>query len=120
MCDHRSLTVLQEGVIWDWKEAIERLIKLPNDEPETFQSYLHLLYTNDIAVIPDPLPANYDGREERLSLAKLYVLAEKLLDVDVKNATLKAMFHSTCQLGSDGIVYVSGLPVIRIIYAGTI
>jgi hypothetical protein len=59
----------------DWKEAKERLVKLPDQEPETFKRYLRLLNTNHMAVIPDPLPKNYAGDEEKMALAKLYVLA---------------------------------------------
>jgi hypothetical protein len=90
-------------------------------EPETFKRYLHLLYTNDMAVVPDPLPKNYAGDEEKIALAKLYVFAEKLQDCSTKDAVVKAMFHSSYLVRSNGIIYATGgLPVIRFIYAGTI
>jgi hypothetical protein len=104
----------------DWREAKERLVKLPDDEPRTFKHYLHLLYTNDMAVIPDPLPKDYTGDEKKMVLAKLYVLAEKLQDCGTKDAVVKAIFYSAHLKRPDGITYVTGgLPVIRIMYAGT-
>lgn len=64
-----------------FKEAEERIFKLPEDDPELFGTYVHLLHTNELSVIPDPPPADYRGREEKTALAELYVLAEKLQDL---------------------------------------
>lgn len=104
----------------DWKEAKDRVVNFPEDDPATLQSDVHLLYTNQLAVIPSPLPVKYDGSEETEALAKLYALAEKLQDVDTKNIVLKAMLLSSLQIRSiTASCVVPGLPTVRIIYAGT-
>jgi hypothetical protein len=69
----------------DWKEAQDRIVKLPEDDSDTFKCYVHLLYTNTLSVIPDPLPPNYQVFQEQQDLAKLYVLVEKLQDTGTKN-----------------------------------
>jgi hypothetical protein len=104
----------------DWKEAQDRLVKLPDDNPAIFQLYVHLLYTNMLAVVPDPLPPNYTGSNEHVKLAKLYVLAEKLQDIDTKNTVLEAMLLATRQTRSDGKCYYPGNGPICLIYAGTV
>lgn len=75
----------KKAITGDWKEAQDRVVKLPEDELTTFQHYVHLLYTGKLGVVPESGPAPYDGGEEKIRLAKLYVLAEKLQDVDTKN-----------------------------------
>lgn len=78
----------------NWKEAKERVVRLPEDDPEIFGLYLHYVYTVTFAVQPDPLPHQYNCDQALLRLGKSYVLAEKLQDIDTKNNVLKTMAKS--------------------------
>jgi hypothetical protein len=102
-----------------WKESHDRLIKLPEDDPMTFQIYVHLLYTNTLAVVLDLPPDKDNGTEEHKALAKLYVLAEKLQDVDTKNAVVEAMVLASRQLRKENSYYTPGCDTVQIVYAGT-
>ncbi|KAF2851211.1 hypothetical protein T440DRAFT_371000, partial [Plenodomus tracheiphilus IPT5] len=101
-----------------WKESDDRRVNLPEDDPDTFHVYVNLLYTGVLAVVPDPVPARYAGLEERLKLAKLYVLAEKLQDTATKNVALEAMLVA-CRKKFDGQSRVPGRETIKIVYEGT-
>jgi hypothetical protein len=67
----------------NWKETESRLVNLPEDNARIFSLYVQLLYTGKI-------PTRDDDREF-VTLCELYVLCEKLQDIDAKNETLQAM-----------------------------
>jgi len=94
-------------------------VNFPEDDPETFKTYIHLLYTGNLAVQPDPIPDKYRGNEEYVSLAKLYVLAERIQDIETKNAALKAFIISARETRADDTTCLPGLRTICIIYDGT-
>lgn len=80
---------------------------------------MHLLYTGKLGVVLESGPAPYDGGAEKIRLAKLYVLAEKLQDVVTKNLVVDAMLLSCRQTSAGGIALTPSLAVIAIIYSGT-
>ncbi|KAF3053471.1 hypothetical protein E8E11_009436 [Didymella keratinophila] len=82
----------REPLSGPWKEADERLVRIPDNDIEVFELYLHLVYHNELACTPDPPSDTETGEEERLSLARLYVLCEKLQDIQGKNTVIKALF----------------------------
>lgn len=103
-----------------WLESKERVVKLPEDDPTTFHVYVHLLYTNEIAILPDPNPKTFwtDGARN-IRLAKLYVLAEKLHDIETKNHVLEAVIAGDLGEGAYiGMDYPRRL-FVKIIYDGT-
>ncbi|KAF9701864.1 hypothetical protein EKO04_000819 [Ascochyta lentis] len=123
----RSL-FFKKAMSGDWIEAKERIVKLPEDDSSVFNIYIDLLYTNKITVIPDSGSGDATGGQEQNifaclkeqnSLASLYVLAEKLQDIDAKNKTLAAMVASAFEKRSDGVMYSPGPDTIRTIYEGT-
>ncbi|KAF2827359.1 hypothetical protein CC86DRAFT_209933 [Ophiobolus disseminans] len=73
----------------NWAEREERLIKLPEDDPETFATYINVVYTNRVATNPssEPKDAVMVGGE-LIHLCKVYVLGEKLCDIRTKNAAV--------------------------------
>ncbi|OSS46588.1 hypothetical protein B5807_08442 [Epicoccum nigrum] len=88
----------------DWKEARERVVPLPENEPEVFRLYLTYLYASIIPIIP--ASSKGEGVEERedgegdvekgaqdqyIALSKLYVLAEQLVDETTKSTVLDAL-----------------------------
>jgi hypothetical protein len=103
----------------NWQEAKDRLVKLPEDDPAIFQLYVHLLYTNMLAVIPNPGLAKDDSMEEVSRLAKLYVLAEKLQDIETKDLVVEAMLLGSREIRKDGQCYAPGPEAVGAIYAGT-
>jgi hypothetical protein len=56
-----------------WKEAEDKVFKLPEDDPANFATYVHHLYTGELAVRTDPQDSDDYGIEEQAQLARLYV-----------------------------------------------
>ena len=94
-----------------WEEANSRIIPLAEAKPETFQLYLHHVYTGKFPV--EQLSDNKFGerswaelklasRELYVTLLPVYVLAGKLQDVSAKNAVVEAIFNMAMQKNSDG------------------
>ncbi|KAJ4313387.1 hypothetical protein N0V94_006971 [Neodidymelliopsis sp. IMI 364377] len=104
----------------DLTEAKERLVNLPEDDPSIFKIYVHLLYTNRIAVVSDvsQFPDKSQGRE-RIELAKLYVLAEKLQDPGTKDKALAALM-ATCLSSPTQLKNILSEPdLVWVVYNGT-
>ncbi|KAH6637814.1 hypothetical protein C7974DRAFT_148983 [Boeremia exigua] len=102
-----------------WAEADERAVKLHEDEPTVFAVYVHLLYTDKIAVSPTlfgTTTGDVDG--ERKILAKLYILAEKVQDVETKNKTMAALMGTLRDQVGGKRVSLS-LRFVQTIYNGT-
>jgi hypothetical protein len=91
-----------------FKEAEERVVKLPEDDPEIFGIYLHHLQTNELSVLPDPIPSDDTGDEEQAALINLYILAEKFQDVKSKNAIVRGLITSCYQKRFDNSHYLIG------------
>ncbi|KAH7085520.1 hypothetical protein BKA63DRAFT_19392 [Paraphoma chrysanthemicola] len=102
-----------------WREAQDRIVNLPDDEPAIFRRYIYLLYTGALAVVPDLVPEKYSGHDEHINLTRLYVLAEKLRDIDSKNCVIQACVVRWQQLHNGGRRYAPGETVIGLIYHGT-
>ncbi|KAF2277552.1 uncharacterized protein EI97DRAFT_432415 [Westerdykella ornata] len=86
----------------NWPEGIERIVEMPNDDPEHFRLYLSFVYTSKLPRDREPLPkddAEWTSRYEAdyMDLARIYALAEKLQDPVTKNAIVHRMFQlSSC------------------------
>lgn len=68
-----------------WKEAEERLVKLPSDDPEAFRFYVGWMYFHNIST---------DSGSESKSLLKLvhaYVLGDILQDGDFRDAMIDSI-----------------------------
>jgi hypothetical protein len=87
-----------------WKEAEEKVVKLPDDEQEIFALYASLVYSGTVPAFdetPERIIHENDGQTdcrypdicqlEYESLVGLYVFAEKLQDVKAKNAAVDAL-----------------------------
>lgn len=102
----------------DWKEATERVMRLPDDDPAVFRLYMHWLYTGT-------LPCRIDepgdtGNMEYLQLAKSYVLADKLMATDFADVIIDAMINKASSKASDGLRWYPVGEVIRYLYANTL
>jgi hypothetical protein len=67
----------------NWKESESRLVNLPDDDATIFGLYVQLLYTGQIP----PKDVDWDY----IKPSKLYVLCEKLQDIDAKNTILREL-----------------------------
>jgi hypothetical protein len=103
-----------------FKEATERVVKLPEDDPEIFGNYLHHVLTNEFSVLSDPLVRERDhGDEEKEALMELYVFAEKIQDTKSKNAIVRALIVYCHEPRPNNKVWTIGPAVTRLLYEGT-
>lgn len=97
----------------NWKESDSRSVKLPKDDPATFGIYVNLLYTKQIPTKPT-FANSRRVMLEYIHLARLYVLCEKLQDIEGKNSTIHAMLST-----SRDNISVLRPNAIKTIYEGT-
>lgn len=75
----------------EWKEASERTIPLPDDDPAAFSVYQQWLYTGMIHTCSDEAPSKVDP--EYKLLVKAYVLGEKIIDPTFKDCVVDAIIE---------------------------
>lgn len=76
----------------NWAEAEERIIRLPEDDPDSFDVYRHWIYSRAICSQGETTDLMETNKEWYL-LADSYILGEKLQDADFKDAVLDAMIE---------------------------
>jgi hypothetical protein len=85
----------------DWKEATEKTIKFPEDDPVTFERYLSMVLTDTIA-IGEELDKDSEHQREHvqdevrrryLQLVELFVLCDKLQDTEGMNSVIDALLE---------------------------
>jgi hypothetical protein len=81
---HRS-PFFKAALSGPWKESKSKIINLPADDPAVFAAWTQLAYTGRV-VLPDKKVT-----ELYAYIARLYVLAEKLMDTAAKNKCVLAM-----------------------------
>jgi hypothetical protein len=107
-----------------WKEAEDRVVKLPEVDLSVFNLYLHHVLSGDFPVVAKNTPSEcldlniYLGLSERLQLSRLYILAELLQDTTTKNKTLKAFIASIFKIRQRRF-FMPDSQAIRVIYEGT-
>lgn len=114
------------------------VVALPDEDPEVFAAYIQLLYTDALPIFEHPekeirgaRPDEIDQaekdfktamsrniRREYKMLGHLYVLAEKLEDVDAKCSLISAMVESTQTTRAHGFRYFLVGSRVKNIYAG--
>ena len=106
----------------NWKEAEDRVVKLPEDKPSLFSTYVHHLYTGELAVNLDDVNKGEVGTRvmcQYEDLCALYVLAEKLQDIQTKNAIIQTILDIRHTIQSNNRYLIPNGEAIRIIYDGT-
>jgi hypothetical protein len=114
----RSL-FFKKAMSGSWKESKDRIVNLPEEDPEIFKIYVHHLYTGSVAVIPEPLPA-ITGRHAKWIICRLYVLAEKIQDVKAKNSAIEALLAECREKQLNGKNKYPGSSSVSTIYSGTL
>lgn len=69
-----------------FKEAQERVVCLPETDPKLFSAYLQHVYTDRVVIMaPEEAAADKAGTSQYIKLSELYVLADKLDDLRLRN-----------------------------------
>lgn len=83
----------------EWREATSRVIKLPDVEPEIFNLYLFWVHRGKLAIRNEWELDDEDclehGIPDQTRLIKLWILADRLADVKLRNATIDEMIAAT-------------------------
>jgi hypothetical protein len=75
----------------EWKEAQDRTIPLPEDDPDIFLVYQQWLYASLIHTRPSSAPTKAD--DEYRTLVKAYILGEKMMDGNFKDSVVDAIIE---------------------------
>ena len=97
----------------EWAEGQERIIKLPEDDPVIFETYVQWLYTGTIFCKTREEYHNYN------LLADLYIQGEKLIDTFFQDAVVNAIVAATRSYDVDGSRSWPGERTVNIIYENT-
>lgn len=122
---HRNLFTarsmfFRKALSGSWVEAENRVVRLNDSDIEVFETYVHLVYHNELTCVPD-LPSDLERTVATQSnLAKLYVLCEMLQDVRAKNCIVQALMCSIYKIRDDGKWTIPRRDMIEIIYEGTV
>ncbi|KAF2704179.1 hypothetical protein K504DRAFT_159633 [Pleomassaria siparia CBS 279.74] len=73
----------------DWKEFEDRVVKLPEDNPEAVELYIQSLYTGNISQTEEISSSSHFY----VTLGDAYVLADKFMDVYARNVVVEAIFN---------------------------
>lgn len=92
----------------EWKEARERTIPLPEDDPEIFAVYQRWIYGGLICTRYNNALSKTD--DEYKTLVKAYILGEKIMDQDFKDSIADAIVEKLRSLrrfdaGLTGLVF---------------
>jgi hypothetical protein len=106
-----------------WVEAEDRVIHMPEDDPEKMHLYLHFLYTNELSA--RVVDTTRDGfktqmRQYYLQLMQVYVLAEKLQDTRTKNALVHKVFDAVYLHEEDERWYLPSSAAVAYLYENTL
>jgi hypothetical protein len=111
-----------------WEEAEIRVIKLPEDVPDVFANYLNFIYTGQFSVarknreeVATLIGAEHTDYvcEEHAALLSVYVLAEKLQDVQAKNDAIRAVLDVTELKSANKGWAAPSLTTVNMTYHGT-
>ena len=125
ICDRSEF--FKKALTGAWIESQEKKVELPEDDPAIFTLYLERLYTGYIPIAKERrsddqvlMETSFDAEEEYLTLGKLYVLAEKLVDATTKDNILDAFLARSQEPADDGSLHFPDPDCVAIVYAGTL
>lgn len=95
----------------NWKESEDGVVNLPEADPDIFSLYVEVLYSGRLQGVCNTKIYDYS------TFARLYVLAEKLMDINMKNKALEFILLQSRVIGCESDV--PGSSAIEIIYQGT-
>jgi hypothetical protein len=90
----------------EWTEGTEKLVRLPEVEPELFKSYLNWVYTGGLAVDASVGGTGQTANETKYyGFVKLYVLGDTLDDLPLLNSTMKILVNSNHQFNHESVTW---------------
>jgi hypothetical protein len=104
-----------------WTEGQTRVIKLPEESLEPMQHYIDHVYSGRVPThnLTAEKMSDVDGHYYE-SLVHLYVLAERMLDANCRNAIIREIFRlSQLECGSPKAKTYPDSQAITVIYQGT-
>lgn len=136
-----------DGVeIVQWKEGVEGVIRMPDDEPQVFAAYMHLIYHGTLPISANPKRASppatpphelasarttemeekqfkrkiYQAiHDEYNLLTTLYIFSDKIQDSRAKHSLLRAFVEATRRVRADETTRFPSAPAIQAAYEGT-
>lgn len=101
----------------EWKENQTRSVLLPDEDLDTFKSYMHWLYTGNI---PTPLGSEMSKAAPYDALTRLYGLGERLLDGEFQDRVLDTIVvEARERIGPIRRLGYPGRKAVSIIYEST-
>lgn len=96
----------------DFREAAEKLVRLPEMDVDSFASYVHWAYTGIVRVKDDEVvDLTRDATQTgclKIQLIKLYTAADVLIDTQLRNATIGRLVENCrCSNTIPGISHVN-------------
>ena len=99
----------------NWRESVERIVDLPDEDPSIFKPYMNLIYSG---TIPTVLTTASSHDTEYLNISRLYVLCEVLQDTKAKSITADAILLKSRTRPDGGIITFARADAVRTIYDG--
>lgn len=104
-----------------WKEATERRVELPEDDPDVFTIYVSWLYWNQIPTIPTCESGQDDS--EFLHLIQTYIFGDKIQDMAFQNTIVDAIIEKNRDSVRQGLPSKQSIPspaCVRLAYDNTL
>jgi len=103
----------------EWIEGETRVIKLPEEDPETMAHYMTFVYHNKLP-LDDLRPTKREHFNARWPiLIDLYVRGERFLNRAMQNAAIKEVIRLTCVRCGNGMRWFPSRENVDRIYRGT-
>lgn len=93
----------------EWREGQTRSVELPDDDPTVFRVWLNWIYRRHVAVGPntgETMDDHYTNQQVWSQVIASYVLGDKLLDVDFKDAVVDTMAALMMQRDKNGMCHL--------------
>ncbi|KAF2660742.1 hypothetical protein K491DRAFT_674661 [Lophiostoma macrostomum CBS 122681] len=112
-----------------WRESKDNVVKLPEDDVDTFDLYVNLLYFGSIHIPEAGATAQREetlteklvrvSHQEYMALSKLYVLCDKLQDIQGVRLVTHAFVEATQKAKAPGKICFPDLWVVDYVYNNT-
>ena len=101
-----------------WEESKDRIIRLPTNQPATFNLYAQWLYTRRISSGDSTFNGDTSGKEFR-KLVDAYILGDQFQDTGFKNAVVDTFLYVVGMQDEVGSQFYPEGDIIKQLYEGT-
>jgi hypothetical protein len=111
-----------------WAESESRVVKLPEDDPKVFAIYVSLIYTGQLTTMLkskeelatlDTATFRAIVQAEYATLLQMYILGDKLQDLQAKNATVAAVLELIDMKSAENRWFVPMVELVNMSYERT-